>query len=576
MKIKHLLLGLLLAFLAVIYTIYVWKGSFDGDEFQHSHFAWLIWNGYVPYVDFFEHHSPAYHLISSPVFAFGGGAGLIFVLRALSLVCTACVVLMVYLMSRRRLENGVFPSWFGACLLVAAPIFFMKMCEARPEPLALLCYMLSVFLLTGPAKTHPRRNILLAGLFGSLAVLISTKYVFAIFGVIACAVLLNGFSSLVFLGAGALLPCVALAAWLFARGALHAFVQSAIFLNMDWKYHFSPAGYSVEAFTYSGPLVVIGVAGIFWTVHEKHGARQSLAWLALLAGGIAGILFVPVPYKQTFLPVFPILAIGAATFIEYLGHSLRQASPAIETRNSNVEIRNKMEINETSNGSGFFSRLFRASHFEFRILHNIPGAGGVSLVFSILLLSCIAPGVSNILRQLKDTNASDLALIRKVESIDPAPGPVFDGRGLMFYRPHVGRHACMHDEIQLMINTGEYVQDVNGSLSANNFPVVIRDFRVEKMPTPILSFISANYRPTDDGRILVPGISIDRSKLAGRAASVNIPASGTYRVSWRGSELLLNGASVKNHSEVKLVKGSQTVEAKGFVDKLEFILVKRQ
>ena len=32
--------------------------TFDPDEFQHLHAAWLVYQGGVPYRDFFEHHMP--------------------------------------------------------------------------------------------------------------------------------------------------------------------------------------------------------------------------------------------------------------------------------------------------------------------------------------------------------------------------------------------------------------------------------------------------------------------------------------------------------------------------------------
>ena len=41
---------------------------FDPDEFEHSHAAWSVFKGLLPYQDFFEHHTPWYYFALSPFF----------------------------------------------------------------------------------------------------------------------------------------------------------------------------------------------------------------------------------------------------------------------------------------------------------------------------------------------------------------------------------------------------------------------------------------------------------------------------------------------------------------------------
>src|ERR1051325_2332738 len=43
--------------------------QFDPDEFEHLHAAWLIAQGNLPYVDFFEHHTPWFHFFLAPFFS---------------------------------------------------------------------------------------------------------------------------------------------------------------------------------------------------------------------------------------------------------------------------------------------------------------------------------------------------------------------------------------------------------------------------------------------------------------------------------------------------------------------------
>jgi hypothetical protein len=57
------ILGLLLAWIPVILPRW-----FDSDEFEHSHAAWCVFKGMLPYKDFFEHHTPRYYYLLSPFF----------------------------------------------------------------------------------------------------------------------------------------------------------------------------------------------------------------------------------------------------------------------------------------------------------------------------------------------------------------------------------------------------------------------------------------------------------------------------------------------------------------------------
>ena len=42
--------------------------AFDNDEFEHTHAAWSVFRGLLPYKDFFEHHTPWYYFALSPFF----------------------------------------------------------------------------------------------------------------------------------------------------------------------------------------------------------------------------------------------------------------------------------------------------------------------------------------------------------------------------------------------------------------------------------------------------------------------------------------------------------------------------
>ena len=60
---KEKTLTRLLWFFLAINIIYLFASIFVsrravGDDLEHIHASWLVWQGYIPYTDYFEHHHP--------------------------------------------------------------------------------------------------------------------------------------------------------------------------------------------------------------------------------------------------------------------------------------------------------------------------------------------------------------------------------------------------------------------------------------------------------------------------------------------------------------------------------------
>src|SRR3954447_24093334 len=100
--------------------------SFDPDEFEHSHAAWSVFKGMVPYKDFFEHHTPWYYYALRPFFnwfdvdgSFDSARRFLVFGRALSLVPTVASVLLVWAIG--RLWNDRRTGLVAGLLLVSQP-----------------------------------------------------------------------------------------------------------------------------------------------------------------------------------------------------------------------------------------------------------------------------------------------------------------------------------------------------------------------------------------------------------------------------------------------------------------------
>ena len=52
---------------ALLYWVVIYSGSGDGDTLEHVHSSWLVFNGKIPYKDFFQHHNPLIWYIGAPL-----------------------------------------------------------------------------------------------------------------------------------------------------------------------------------------------------------------------------------------------------------------------------------------------------------------------------------------------------------------------------------------------------------------------------------------------------------------------------------------------------------------------------
>lgn len=515
--------------LAVPWVLYALRHPFDDDEFQHANFAWLLFRDQRPFVDFFEHHLPLYHLLAAPVYRLGEAPWVLFPLRLASVAAAMAVLLLT-----RRLARQLGASRGGAnlsiVLLSAVPMFAAKMSEVRPEPLALALLALAAGLcFTAPApETTGRRAIFGAGLAAGAAVALSLKYLFPAAGIVGACLCLQPPRRLPFFAAGGLVPLLLLSGWAAAVGVLGPMYEHVILLALGWQYRFSPAGYAAEAFETAGLLLVLGVLGLFHFRELPPGRRRAGAALScLVLGALAGILLVPVPYRQTFLPVFPPLAVAAACLAGRLG----------------------------------------------RAFSSLPG-GRVAL--ALLLAIAFLPPAAAFRRTLADSPREDLALMRLVEARAPGDGPVFDGRGLLFYRPHVGRYPWMHHELLAMLEASEYAAETTAAITAAAFPPVIFDYRVEMMPPAVRNFIRRHYLPVGEGPLYLPGRTVDRAALARPGgAPFTVPVPGRYRADWRGGTLTVDGQPLSPGAEIGLGTGTHYASSEDYIEDLRFTLSAR-
>jgi hypothetical protein len=488
--------------------------AFDDDEFQHAHMAWLMARGEVPHRDFFEHHLPLYHAVLAPLTLGSPGPGRILLLRGVSVLFAAGTVML--LSKAIRLWTG--SSAFGVmCWVALSPLFLVKMIEVRPEGFCLFLAAASLCAMGGE-----RKRLMLAGLLAGAMVMGSQKFIFLGAGLFALVWLEHGFRGRFrFALGGAVLPLIILAGYLHTGAGPKAWEQLVI-LNVNWKERFSPGMYAGMLWTHSAVLLSFAAAGL--VTGEPTLAKRAAR--VLLIAGLAAVLLIPVPFRQTFLMLFPGLALAAAI----AWNALDQVSAA----------------------------------------PGIPRAVGRV----VLVVLGLMPAVYGLSREFETSLKQDFQLMRTLEAT--TQGPFFDGRGLMFHRPHVGYYPWLHEGLMLMLDEDEYARQTEASIRESRFPNLLWDYRIDYMPEALQTFLREQYVAVDPEPLMVPGVRVDRARMAGQGVTLQLPSPGTWRATWQGGEVRINDKPLRSGENFVWDGAPFTISSRGFVRQFQIVRVREE
>ena len=291
--------------------------GFEWDELQLLHGAWSIAQGLVPYRDFFEHHPPLMLALMAPVVR--GETEISWPLLVLSRMIALGLVAAAALCFTRllRLTTREGASW-GLLALVATSPLAGKFFELRADWAALLC-VLGMMLVVAPARavhdTGLRRS-LLAGVLGGIAACFSQKAIPLALGTIAWCLLVvtslegweqrrRALARTIALIAGMLVAPTILVLLFWHDGALRAFLDSTVVMNLGWprEVRWQRSWYASSTAAL-GP-VVLALAGIGRTVHDALDGDRPLGVEGLVAciavGGLLAYMGTPVPWEQSYL-----------------------------------------------------------------------------------------------------------------------------------------------------------------------------------------------------------------------------------------------------------------------------------
>jgi len=461
----------------------IFNRTFNQDEFQYLHHGWMIGQGYVPYRDFWNNHTPLLWLALAPfAIVFDEHPAYLFAGRILILLVAVGVGVMVYRLT--RLFCSVYGALFSIFLLSIEFYTLDKGIEVRPDQVMVLTWLIAAWILIRSRSRMTMRGVAPAGLILGVGLLFTPKASFAIFslgaGLLALAILPGReapisrpqiLKALGAMGAMSLVPLLVTTLALLPVGAAGPLFEQALIGNVGFK---RASGLALTFFKASVILTPVfwacAAVGLFLIVRRVirpqsgQDRRALVIILASIAGaGIAYFTLIPAPYKQSLLPLLILVAPAGGTVGDRLFDSLgRRHRPALRW------------------------------------------AAGLAFVVIFLLGAGRAfAGMSVSLHPLTPTNAEQIERMRYVLKLTSKTDSVLDGLAAYIFRPQGSFYASLVDELLHRFRTGTPSYDIPERCRTGGCRVAILDFRMRQMPREVLQFIHDHYSPTAMKDVLV-------------------------------------------------------------------------
>lgn len=283
---------------------------FDSDEQQHLHVAWGWTAGLVQYRDFFDNHTPLFHMLTAPLLAMVGERhDILLWMRVPMLALFAAVLYGTYVLGRRMYDART-GAW-AALLVSLFPPFFLKSLEYRTDNLWNTLWIVALLVLTAGALT--KRRMFLAGLILGCALATSMKTILLVVTLGGAALVLRSRRfqlALPFLLGFAIVPTL-LVLYFHTAGAWERLVYCV--------FEFNNGVALTRGNVWIGrALFPFGLAGVLWLAW-RFRSEQRLRYFFAVASGIfivtlGGFWILISP--RDFLPLMPIGAIFLAARLQ--------------------------------------------------------------------------------------------------------------------------------------------------------------------------------------------------------------------------------------------------------------------
>lgn len=305
------------AILLLVRIAYVFRYRIDSDEPQHLHVVWNWTQGLIPYRDFFDNHTPLFHLLCSPLLKLiGERADALNLMRLAMVPLYAIALWAVYRIARRLFSPrtalwapifaGAFPNYLFPSIEFRtdnlwAPVWLVALLVLIEGKAGIFRWFTAGLLIGIGFAVSMKTSVLAATLIGATLLATTISPVLRRSPVRSIALTISGLLGV------AIIP-LALVYFLYSQGAYRSFIYCVIEHNI-LPPSIAPHRSSHGALWFALLVVALwfGARQIFKNdPDELTGTRRAV--LLLQSGLYLGVmeLLWPVVTRQDYLPVYPL------------------------------------------------------------------------------------------------------------------------------------------------------------------------------------------------------------------------------------------------------------------------------
>ena len=133
----------------------------NGDNVEHLHTSWMVWMGYIPYKDFFQHHNPLTWYISAPIVAAFINSFNVF--SIFNIIGVGMLYIIAYYHSKIFLLNQ--SNRIGALFLagiIASAFSLLWSTDYRPDTFMFVFFYMGLYYLLRYSKTGEQKSLIIS------------------------------------------------------------------------------------------------------------------------------------------------------------------------------------------------------------------------------------------------------------------------------------------------------------------------------------------------------------------------------------------------------------------------------
>lgn len=223
--------------LYLLATIFISEAAM-GDDLEHIHASWLVWQGQTPYTDFFEHHHPLMWYLFAPLAGFFEGKIFIFFAARFCMCLAGLVTLWIVYRLIKDFWGDKIAALLAVCLFCFSTVARDALVQFKPDALMHLFFFGGLYFFFAFLRDDRQKQLNTAvGLWGVSFLFLQTE-IFLLLPVGLCGIYLLAVKKIKFQNVlkalpWALLPLLLLAVWLLLCGNAQRYFETNWLLNAD-------------------------------------------------------------------------------------------------------------------------------------------------------------------------------------------------------------------------------------------------------------------------------------------------------------------------------------------------------